>query len=86
LDPAGPVVAGLAQQHDITRCVRLDVVRELHAVQVRHSLESGELFSRSTRRADVLSVLKVEIWVVELFAAFEFELLLFRVAEVELDD
>ena len=69
-------MAWLAQEHDVCRGMTLDVVRKLKTVQVRHCLKAGEFLSRTTDRTDVLSVLQIEIRIVELFAAFKLGLVL----------
>ena len=53
---------------------------------MRNGLEAGEFFDGSAPGAYVLPVLQVELRIVDFFAAFEFRLVLFLVAEVELDD
>ena len=79
-------MALLAKQDDVTAAVTFDVVREVKSIQIWNGLESREVFFGPTHPADVLLVLQVELWVVELFPAIKLRCVLFRIAEVELDD
>ena len=78
-------MTGLAKQYYISRSVRLDIVRQLQSVQMRHSLEASKVLFSTTTRANILSILQVKLRIVQLLASFEFSCILFLwIREVEL--
>ena len=83
---ASTIMAGLAQEDDIGWGVRLDIVRQLQAIQVRHCLKSSEFLCRSATSTNVLSILQIEFRVVQLFTANKLgRIFLLRVPKVEHD-
>lgn len=54
---------------------------------MRHSLESGKLLGCTACCADVVPIVQIKIWIIKLFASFEFHGLSFLgIREVELND
>jgi hypothetical protein len=80
------VMAGLAEQYDVTRCVGLYRVRKAQSVKMRHCLEPCEFFRCSACRADIFPIVKVKVCVVKFFASLKLGLAIFLlVLEVKLD-
>ena len=66
------LVAWLAHQHDVIARVSLDVVWQIHSIEVWHCLESGKLLGCFAHSTDVLSFDQIEVFAVELITSIEF--------------